>query len=227
MNDNSLQQGVDFYKQKRYNEALAFFLAAAADENATSYDNVEIAYYLGLCYARLSYYEDALLYLEQVVTTGKDDERINQCRLALAVIYDLSGRKKLSSFELNKLLEVNYKPSEVYSALAYISWESGDVEKSIEYYEKALSLEPESVTAMNGLGYVLACENKDLPRALTLCRKAVEYSQSAACLDSLGWVYFKLGLNDDAKKYLGEASEKNPNNSIIQEHLSALNGGEK
>ena len=38
-----------------------------------------------------------------------------------------------------------------------------------------------------------------MTRALSLCKQAVENSpKSAACLDSLGYVYYKLGLYDDA-----------------------------
>ena len=76
---------------------------------------------------------------------------------------------------------------------------------------------------MNGLGYVLACENKDLTRALSLCKKAVKNSpDSAACLDSLGWVYYKLGLFNDAKHYLEEAEQLDTENTIIAEHMKLV-----
>nr|MCR5765751.1 tetratricopeptide repeat protein [Treponema sp.] len=59
------------------------------------------------------------------------------------------------------------------------------------------------------------------------CKQAVKASpSSAACLDSLGWVYFKLGLYDDAKKYLNQALELDENNKIIKEHLHLLEGTE-
>ena len=73
--------------------------------SSDSADKNEIAYYLGLCYAKLEKYDDALLFLEQVVTSGTDIHRILQCRFLLAVIYVISGRKRLADFELNKLLE--------------------------------------------------------------------------------------------------------------------------
>ena len=67
-------------------------------------------------------------------------------------------------------------------------------------------------------------ENKDLTKALSLCKKAVKSSpKSAACLDSLGWVYFKLGLYDDAKQYLEQAEKLDTNNLQILEHIKALN----
>ena len=68
MSDNNiLQAGIDLYNQKKYSDALAFFLALPENSGA---DGNDVAYYLGLCYAKLKRYEDALLYLEQVVTGG-------------------------------------------------------------------------------------------------------------------------------------------------------------
>ena len=73
----------------------------------------------------------------------------------------------------------------------------------LKNYEKSLKRDPDNVTSLNGLGYVLACQDKDLTKALSLCKKAVDSSpNSAACLDSLGWVYYKLGMIEDAKKLL-------------------------
>ena len=43
--------------------------------------------------------------------------------------------------------------------------------------------------------------------------------QSAACLDSVGWVYYKLGLKKDAAKYLLQAYALRPENAEIIEHL--------
>ena len=163
------------------------------------------------------------MYLEQVVTAGKDEERVLQCRLILAVIYSLSGRKRLAAFELNKLLEAEYKPASVYAALAFVAWEQSDTEKCLDYYEKSLDADPENVTALNGMGYVLACEDKDLTKALSFCKKAVKASpNSAACLDSLGWVYYKLGLYDDAKKYLEMAEAIDGNNEEIANHIKSV-----
>ncbi len=214
---NILSQGIDLYNQKKYSDALAFFLALPEDSGL---DSQEIAYYLGLCYAKLKRYEDALLYLEQVVTGGEHIERVLQCRFILAVIYTKSKRKRLASFELNKLLESGYKPASVYASMAFIAWEQQEIDIALSYYEKSLEIDENNVTSLNGLGYVLATENRDLTKALSCCKKAVQNSpESAACLDSLGYVYFKLGLLKDAKKYLEMAEQLDKENEIIAEHI--------
>jgi tetratricopeptide (TPR) repeat protein len=219
-----LTQGVQLYKQRQYTEALTFFIGLPSDTGA---DSIDLAYYIGLCYAKLERYDDALLYLEQVVTSGTHLDRVLQCRFLLAVIYALSGRKRLADFELNKLLETGYQTASVYAAIAYVAWEQSDTEKCLQYYEKSLESDPGNLTSLNGMGYVLACENKDLTKALSYCKKAVAAEPgSAACLDSLGWVYFKLGLLKESKKYLEDAEKKDRDNEIIQQHLMQVTKAE-
>ena len=136
----------------------------------------------------------------------------------------MKTRKKLADFELNKLLETGYMMPSVYAAIAYVAWEQNDTEKCLAYYEKSLEENPSNITSLNGLGYVLACNDKDLTRALSLCKQAVNNApDSAACLDSLGWVYYKLGLFEDSRKYLEQAENLDKDNVIISEHIQLLN----
>ena len=111
----------------------------------------------------------------------------------------------------------------VYAAIAFVAWEQHDTEKCLSYYEKSLEENPSNLTSLNGLGYVLACEDKDLTRALSLCKQAVNNApDSAACLDSLGWVYYKLGLYKDAMQYLQQAELLDTTNVEIAEHIKSV-----
>ncbi|MBQ3670325.1 MAG: tetratricopeptide repeat protein [Treponema sp.] len=223
MTDSVISEGISLYKNKDFNGALTFFLSLPEDAEI---DNIELAYYIGLCYAKLERYDDAMLYLEQVVTYGKSEKRILQCRYILAIVYTMTGKRKLALFELNKLIEIGYKPANAYASLAYIFWKENNVEKCLESYKKALEYDPENTTALNGMGYVLACENRDLTRALSYCKKALSYNtNSASCLDSVGWIYLKLGLIDDAFKYLRQAQELMPDNEEIAEHIRIAEEG--
>ena len=218
-----ISQGILLYRTGKYTEALHFFQSMSSDY----INDLDLAYFIGLCYMKLKQYEDALLYLEQIVTAVPGDEqqqdRLLQCRLLLAVIYASTGRSRLAEFELRSLKETGYHPSAVYAATAYISWIQQDYTKCIEQYEKVLEMEPENITALNGLGYVLACLNKDLTRALMLSKRALDISpDSPACLDTLGWVYFKLGLMDEAENFLRKALEKDGSSEEILEHLKMI-----
>lgn len=222
----TIQDGIILYRSGRYTDALTVFLSLPAPDIHTEGEDAvsfELAYYIGLSYARLERYDEAVLYLEQVVTGGSIPDRVNQCRFVLAVIYGITGRSRLADFELQQLLEADYKKAEVYAALAYVEWNNKKTSKTVEHYEKALEINPNNSTALNGLGYVLACIGKDLTRALTLCKRALDMRpDSPACLDSLGWVYYKMGLLGEAQTYIKRAKDRAQGNPEIEEHYNSI-----
>ena len=69
-----------------------------------------------------------------------------------------------------------------------------------------LSIEPDNVSALNGLGYFLASRTERYQEALALIEKALTLRpKDAAIIDSMGWVLFKLGRIDEAIGYLEQA----------------------
>jgi tetratricopeptide (TPR) repeat protein len=221
----NLEQGIELFHSGEYTEALDVLLNGEGDHLE---GNIEYAYYLGLTFMKLKQYEDALTYLELVVTAGINFDQVHQCRLLLSIAYTFTGRDRLAEFELRKLLDSGYKTASVYAALAYAAWTQDKTNESISFYEMSLAKEKDCVTALNGLGYVLACLGKDLAVALKLCRKAVDTSpDSAACLDSLGWVYYKMGMFKEAREYLEKAKKINGEHEDIKNHYEELIGAEK
>ena len=217
---SELKEGVNLYNKKDYQEALVFFLSVSPEDALIK---IEINYYIGLIYSRLSEYEQALEYLEQVVTASKDIAKVYQCRLILAFIYANTGRTRLAEFELSKLIEAGYESVQVFSSLAYVYYEHQETEKAIDYYEKALKTAPENSTALNGLAYILAETDRDLTRSLLLCKKAVEKQpENPAYLDSMALIYHKMNLPSEAKAYITRAKEKLPDNKIILKHFEMI-----
>lgn len=208
------------YKARDYEAALVTLSAAPVDES----DYLDLAYLLGLCHVRLQRHDEALLYLEQVVTSGGENERTKQCRLTLAYVYSVTGRTKLAEYELQKLLESTEAPTvQVCSALAYVQWLQGKRDEALSWYVKALEYEPENLNALNGYGYLLACTGKDLKKALTCCRKALDGDPgNPAYSDSLGWAYFQLGMLGEAAPYLQAAAELRSDHPDVIKHLKAF-----
>ncbi len=222
---DTFSKGVAFYKARKYREALSCFLNAdcSSDEEKNN-----LAYYIGLSQARLENYDDALMYLEQVVTNGTDREKVVQCTLALAVIYSLTNRSRMAEFELTKLEEMGVKSEQTMCTQAYVSWFRQDEDKAIEIYEQVLRDNPDNTTALNGLGYILADSDRDLTRALFLCKKAVDLSPMyAPYLDSLGWVYYRLGLFSESESFLKRALDFLPDSADIKEHLKEVRGARR
>lgn len=220
----SLAEGIRLYRLKRWELALAELLAVNTERFNTD-DNLELAYYLGLCYTKMERFDDALLYLEQVVTSGSDEMRIQQCRMTLAYIYVLTKRNKMAEFELKKLASGGFESVQLYTTLAYAALAQKRFKQAVLYYERALELDGNNTTALNGLGYTLIDTGMDLRRGLRCCKKAVDLKpHNAAYLDSLGWAYYKNGDFLEARIWLRRALEAAPHQKEIKEHYNAVIG---
>jgi tetratricopeptide (TPR) repeat protein len=220
----SLQEGIRLYRLKRWKLALEELIRVNT-ERFDAEENAELAYYLGLCYTKLEHFDDALLYLEQVVTSGQDLLRTIQCRMTLAYIYVLTKRSKMAEFELHRLANNGFESAQLYTTLAYAAWSQKHFQQAVDYYEKALDLDENNATAFNGLGFILADTSMDTLRGLRYCKKAVELKpQNAAYLDSLGWAYFKNGELLEARTWLRRALDAAPQQKEIKEHLRTVTG---
>jgi len=184
------------------------------------------AYVLGLERARAEEWDEALLYLEQVVTGEPASERGKQCRMALAYVYAMTGRFRLAEYEVRKLMEAGAQSAQLMAFMGYAAWAQGRADEAIASYGKAVALDPENANALNGLGYALACEGREPAKALTCCRKAVDKKPgNPAYLDSLGWAYYRLGYFEEARDYLGRALARAPDEPEIQSHVRAAESG--
>jgi tetratricopeptide (TPR) repeat protein len=221
-----LDEGIRLFKTRRWDKALEEFLKTDSTGFGNE-ENIELAYYLGLCYTKLEHFDEALLYLEQVVTGSEDPLRIYQCRLTLAYIYVITGRSKLAEFELGRLVKSGYESIQIYTTMAFAAWSQKQYQKAVDFYERALDMDENNTTALNGLGYILADSDIDVKRGIKLCRKAVDKKpQSAAYLDSLGWAHFKNGEISEARSWLRRAFDLSPNRKEIKKHMKIVVGGD-
>lgn len=68
---------------------------------------------------------------------------------------------------------------------------------------KLIQLRPDNAHAYNALGYSLAERGEQLPEALALIQKAIKLSpHDPFILDSLGWVYYRMGNPRKGIKYI-------------------------
>jgi tetratricopeptide (TPR) repeat protein len=97
------------------------------------------------------------------------------------------------------------------------------LEPAEQYFQKSLELDPGSALVANYLGYMWADKGIKLPEALKLIRKAVELEPAnGAYLDSLGWVYFKMGENELAEDNLRQAVSRTQTDPTVHMHLGDL-----
>lgn len=87
---------------------------------------------------------------------------------------------------------------------------------------KLIKIQPEFAQAYNALGYSLADRNVRLEEARVMIEKAHELSpEDHYILDSMGWVYYRLGILDKALEYLRRAYSQQPDPEIAA-HLGEV-----
>jgi Flp pilus assembly protein TadD len=137
----------------------------------------------------------------------------------------ITSRSKLAEFELSRLVKGGYESTQIYTTMAYAAWSQKQYQKAVDFYEKALDMDDNNTTALNGLGYILADSEINIRRGIKLCRKAVDKKpQNAAYLDSLGWAYFKNGEINEARIWLRRAFDISPHQKEIKRHMKIVVG---
>ena len=87
-------------------------------------------------------------------------------------------------------------------------------------YELALRYDPKNHNAMNNYAYNLSIREENLDRAKELALRAIELdAENAAYLDTVGWVYFKLGDFDRARRFIKASIDTGLASAEVFEHL--------
>jgi predicted Zn-dependent protease len=118
---------------------------------------------------------------------------------------------------------IKAKPDEVdlLFELASAYERSGDRKNAEKAFLSLLEKKPEHAPTLNYLGYMWAEDNRNLEKAHEMLERAVSQDpENGAYVDSLGWIYFRLGKLDLAEKYLTDATRLMPRDATVHEHLA-------
>lgn len=96
----------------------------------------------------------------------------------------------------------------------------GQWDKAEPDFRSALEIVPNQPTVLNYLGYSLVEQQVKLDEALDMIERAVEADPTSGyIIDSLGWVYFRLGRYEEAVGQMERATELMPIDPIVNDHL--------
>jgi len=146
--------------------------------------------------------------------------------LALGQMYVRVHRWKDAEDALNHAGALTQKKEDkIY--LLFLKGELAERQKHLEpaeqYFRQVLDLDATNAMALNYLGYMMADKGTRLNEALQMIRKAVEQEpMNGAYLDSLGWVYFKLGEYELAEDNLRRAVDRDRTDPTVHDHLGDL-----
>jgi Tfp pilus assembly protein PilF len=119
--------------------------------------------------------------------------------------------------------QINPKEVDAVAQLALVYDGISRFEESDALYEEALRLDPANALVLNNFAYSLAERNVNLDRALAMSRKAVDADPgNASYLDTIGWIYYRLGNYKEAERFVKEAIGKGEVNAVVYEHLGDI-----
>jgi Tfp pilus assembly protein PilF len=119
--------------------------------------------------------------------------------------------------------QLNPKDLDAIAQLALVYDTMRRFEDSDGLYEEALKIEPENHLVLNNYAYSLADRGLQLERALEMSRKAVDLQpENASYLDTIGWIFFRLGRFTEAETYVKKAISKGEVNAVVYEHLGDI-----
>ena len=109
--------------------------------------------------------------------------------------------------EYKKIISLRPDNPTAYTLVGMIYDGRKDYDTAIDFYRKALEKDPGAVLAANNLAWIYAVHDKgNLDEALRLAQGVVQKNSTVAGFtDTLGWVYYKKGLNAVAVEHLQKA----------------------
>jgi len=127
----------------------------------------------------------------------------------------------MSYFE--KAILLNPKDVLSMSLLAPLYQEKKWLSRSDSLFDKILSLEPTNDVILNNYSYSLAERGIRLEKALEMVQKALKIAPgNAHFLDTMGWVYYQMGLYELALKYVLQAHQADDGSWEVADHLGDI-----
>jgi tetratricopeptide (TPR) repeat protein len=207
-------EGLRLYREGAYEQALYFL------EDIDAQEAPEAPYYQALSYTKLARTAEALAILDQLVSAETSFLKLLQIKMIRAFLLTTERRYPEAEAALRGLIEEGVESVQVFSNYGYVLWALGRGNEAVAWLNRALEKDPENANALNSIGYILADQELLLDKALAFCRKALAGKKDhPPYLDSVGWVYHKMGLDKQAVTYLQKAVDADPETLDYRIHL--------
>ena len=207
--------GILLFQLKKYEEALGQLQQIPVD--AKDYED---ALFLRVRLLRvLQRPDEAVAVLEKALTRNSDIHNADLYAL-LARLYQVQGKTDLGKKTFDRILPLYPKDERLLYEYGLFLDQAGDRKKAMTVMQKVISLRPEHAAALNYVGYTWAEHRQHLDKALTYIRRAVKLKPKNGYIrDSLGWVYFRLGRLQEARRELLKAAKLAADDPAILDHL--------
>ncbi|RPH38132.1 tetratricopeptide repeat protein, partial [bacterium] len=182
--------------------------------------NADAWVYLSSVFLDKNNFAEVSRVLESAVKVVPEDFRVN---FLLGVAYNRLERNEDAARVLERARQLNGKDVDAITQLAIVYEALKRYDETDSLYEEALRFDPANHLVLNNYSYSLAERNIQLERAREMAEKAVKARpDNASYLDTMGWVYYRLGEYREAAEYVRKAIEKGDASAVVYEHLGDI-----
>ncbi len=238
-NEQEVYQGLLMVLRHAHKHQAIVDLCNEGLERAQATNRVLFHLHLAESHLALGQEKAALAAVSAAVDEAGGKERLT-CRLERAEVLAQAGQHEQAVSECRALLEEYNQPGDVRrirSVLSSVYSIAHDQRRAEEQLQRILQDDPNDATANNDLGYLWADQNKNLGEAERLVRRALDLDReqrrggaaagvdadgdNAAYVDSLGWVLFRRGQWEAARRELERAAamDGGSDDPVVWDHL--------
>ncbi|MFW5837092.1 MAG: tetratricopeptide repeat protein [Desulfovibrionaceae bacterium] len=143
-------------------------------------------------------------------------------RMLEAAYLEEQGRLEQAEAVFREILAHHPKDAEAMFQLGVLLDRMGRTADAVNMMEQVIALDPDHADALNYAGYTLAEMDRDLDRALVLVKNALKHKPgNGYIIDSLAWVYYKLGRLQQAWEEIRRAVSAE-DDATIWEHYGDI-----
>ncbi len=205
-----------YMAQNKTDEALAVL----QKEAAKAPNRLEFHLAGGNVCARAGKFDQALAEYQKVLDgLDKNAKARGGVFLRIGETYRRKGDDSSAITALQKAREVIPEDDNVLTTLGLTLDHAGRWSEAKQLYEATLKMAPNNAVVLNNLAFLMAEHGGDLDDALTKAQRAKQLLPSMGEVsDTLGWIYLKKNLSQQAIDIFKELTTKAPNQSTYRYH---------
>jgi tetratricopeptide (TPR) repeat protein len=199
-----LGQGIDYFTNKNYDQAIKSFKSAAAlspfsDNSSKAYD------YMGQAYVKLENYDAAIKTYEEASGLYPTDDTFPK---ALGDIYMKEGSTEEAIKQYMAAANIDPSSADNRYSLGQSYLKAGELDKAKEQFNRVVGITPGSAAGYYGLGQV-ARSSGDMTNAVTQLKKAISVNHNfELAYVELGYTYADQGDFTNANEELAVLNQK-------------------
>ena len=204
-------------QRDHWDEAIKWY--SAVDEESDRYLDARVR--VAVILAQEQTLEKARRYLDRIKAQGPD-ERVRLMLVEGELLHE-HGRPEGAMEVYGRALERFPDNVEVRYARAMVAERLDRIDLLEKDLRRILAADPDNTQALNALGYTLADRTDRHQEAYELIQKAYEQEpDDPAIIDSMGWVLYRMGRNEEALRHLRRAYRLRPDGEIAAHLIEVL-----